>query len=230
MNPVRPQPVRLLHVEDDPGQRLLTAHLLATVPEYDFSITPAESEADAIIEFRREPAGFVLLDYQLTEGNGLSCLKKLRRLDPLVPIVAISGVATPEIAAELLHAGADDYLTKEDLTDERLARTVRASLALVEGCRRQGNDTDRRLTWGPDVEAAFRRLCQRFSGLGAELLVEFAACERAARDERLSPEHVQRLFDTVCVDYPADTGPLVLRPLLLELLVRLDAEDPGSRG
>jgi hypothetical protein len=35
-----------------------------------------------------------------------------RALDPIVPVVAVSGVATPEIAAELVRAGADTTSTK----------------------------------------------------------------------------------------------------------------------
>src|SRR3954470_2405976 len=100
--------IRLLHVEDDAIQRkLLHAHL-KQLPDLQFEVMPADSEDDAIATLGR---GFdlVLLDYHLNQGNGLSCLRRIRQRDPHIPIIAISGVATPEIAAELLEAGADDY-------------------------------------------------------------------------------------------------------------------------
>jgi DNA-binding response OmpR family regulator len=78
---------------------------------------------------------FVILDYRLRQGNGLHCLKELRRRDQIVPIIAISGFATPEIADDLLQAGADDYITKRELTGGELAHRVRAAVARADASR-----------------------------------------------------------------------------------------------
>src|SRR5262245_48660140 len=98
--------IRLLHVEDDAIQRrLLQAHL-AKLRDLRFDVTAAESEDEAIRKLTTD-VDLVLLDYHLAEGNGLACLKRIRFSDAHLPIIAISGVATAEIAAELLEAGAD---------------------------------------------------------------------------------------------------------------------------
>ena len=54
-----------------------------------------------------------------------------------MPIIAISGVATPEIAAELLQVGADDFISKKDLSGDVLARSVREALARADAWRRR---------------------------------------------------------------------------------------------
>src|SRR4051794_23674739 len=119
--------IRLLHVEDDEAQRRIAAHHLARMPEYVFAIACVDGEEAAVETFRRDGAEFVLLDYQLMEGDGLSCLRRLRQLDAQVPIVAVSGTASTETAAELLYAGADDYLSKQDLRSDVLARSIRVA-------------------------------------------------------------------------------------------------------
>jgi DNA-binding response OmpR family regulator len=127
--------ISLLHVEDDVMQRKLVQHHLGVIEEYHFDVHFADSEEVALEIFDRGGTEFVILDYQLRQGNGLNCLKVVRERDPIVPVIAISGVATPEIALELLRAGADDYLSKPDLTSARLARSIREALLRTDACR-----------------------------------------------------------------------------------------------
>ncbi len=88
-------PTRVLHVEDDGIQRALVAQYLTTPGEAKYVVTGVESEDEAVDTFRSGGVDLVILDYQLAQGNGLSCLRQLRQLDPLVPVIALSGVATP---------------------------------------------------------------------------------------------------------------------------------------
>jgi DNA-binding response OmpR family regulator len=80
---------------------------------------------------------FVFLDYNLHQGNGLQCLKALRMRDPIVPIIAISGMATAEVSGDLVAAGADDYINKRDLTTAVLAHSLRDSLRLADAWRKR---------------------------------------------------------------------------------------------
>src|SRR5688500_346218 len=108
-----PRPIKLLHIEDDPTQQVLIEHFLQGMGEFKFDIIYAESEDDAVNEFKRGGIDFILLDYHLSEGDGLGCLRRIRQVDPIVPVVVVSGLATPEITAELLRFGADDYIPKQ---------------------------------------------------------------------------------------------------------------------
>ena len=108
--------IKILHVEDEESQRRLFAHHLRSMDDFQFEIHYADAEEDALAVFESGGVEFVILDYNLREGNGLHCLRELRYPDQVVPIIAISGVATAEIATDLITAGADDYISKQDLT------------------------------------------------------------------------------------------------------------------
>jgi CheY-like chemotaxis protein len=219
------RPVKLLHVEDNQTQHVLLAGLLRALSEYDFAVTRATTEEAAVAEFRRGGYEFVLLDYQLDEGDGLSCLRRLRALDALVPIVAVSGMATAEVADDLLRSGADDYVNKLELTFEGFARSVREALARSAAFRRRLGGAAERPA-GPAGEA-FRQLCQAFaSALGADFTARLDAFEAAARAAGLTEEGLRREFEEVCAAWPEDGRPRrALRPLLLELFLRLYGTD-----
>jgi DNA-binding response OmpR family regulator len=128
-------PTRVLHVEDDRIQRALIVHYLAMPDEHKYLVTGVESEDQAVDTFRRGGVDLVILVYQLAQGDGLNCLRQLRRLDAIVPVIAVSGMATPAIAAELIEAGADDYLSKQSMDRQILAESIEIALARAQGIR-----------------------------------------------------------------------------------------------
>jgi DNA-binding response OmpR family regulator len=127
--------IKLLHVEDDAAQQILVGHYLKSLSEFHFDVHYVDNEEEAVAEFSRGDVEFVLLDYHLAAGDGLSCLRRLRQRDILVPIVVISGMATPEVTAELLRFGADDYLPKRDLNSSVLGQSIRTAYRRAEGWR-----------------------------------------------------------------------------------------------
>ena len=128
-------PTRVLHVEDDRIQRALVVHYLTVPEEHKYVVTGVESEDEAVDTFRRGGVDLVILDYQLAQGDGLNCLRQLRRLDAIVPVITVSGVATPAIAAELIEAGADDYLSKESMDKQILSESIEAAMVRAQGVR-----------------------------------------------------------------------------------------------
>jgi DNA-binding NarL/FixJ family response regulator len=128
--------IRVLHIEDDHFQRRVLTHLLKEIDEFEFEIACAESERGGLDLFDIQGADLVILDYRLTEGDGLHCLKELRCRDPNVPIIAVSGEASPSIARELVECGADDYLDKKELAGHVLARSVRDVLSRWDAWQR----------------------------------------------------------------------------------------------
>ena len=127
--------ILLLHVEDDRIQQALVAHQLAALTDYRFETTVATSEDEALALFAGGGFELVIMDYQLIRGNGLSCLHHIREIDPIVPIIAVSAVATDDVAADLISAGADDYLAKQTLDSKTLGQSVRNVLTRAQAFR-----------------------------------------------------------------------------------------------
>jgi two-component system, OmpR family, response regulator RegX3 len=129
--------IKLLHVEDEISQHRLLAHYLLFIDEFQFDILYAEAEENALNFFDRGGAELVILDYDIRHGNGSHCLEELRRREQIVPIIAVSMRATAEITADLLRAGADDYIGKYDVTNDTLPRILRETLARADVWRRR---------------------------------------------------------------------------------------------
>ena len=221
-----PRTIHVLHIEDDAIQQLCVAHHLAAMAEFHFGITCVASEDEAVEAFPRRRTDLVILDYQLSQGNGLSCLRKLRQRDATVPIVAVSGVATPEIAGELLHAGADEYLHKHTLDSDVLARSVRHILARTEALRHGAvaGDVNQRAR----IETLVRQVCETFrSSVRPEFFQQLDDLEAAAFQANLNAKDVQCMFSAACAElgsfHSADRTAYErrLRPVVLEILVRL---------
>jgi DNA-binding NtrC family response regulator len=70
----------------------------------------------------------VVLDHGLPDGDGIGVLVRLRKQNPAVPVIMLTGLNDAETAVRALRAGADDYLTKP-FELERLFRVIQ------EACR-----------------------------------------------------------------------------------------------
>jgi CheY-like chemotaxis protein len=222
--------IRLLHVEDDAIQRRLIQAHFAKLGTFKFEITPVESENEAIDKMK---GGYdmVLLDYHLMQGNGLNCLRRIRQLDAHIPIIAISGVATPEIAAELLEAGADDYFSKDGFEPEVFSRSVRAALARADAWKAHAPDVDTGIM--SEIVGAFQSLSADFVKFADPSFVRgLDRLETAARKVNLTFAQLMRIFESVCdrLSHGKDPTHLkrLLRPVLLEMVLRL-FEEPPSR-
>jgi CheY-like chemotaxis protein len=226
--------VRVLHVEDNEDQQHLIAAHLAQLPDFAFQVTAVASEDDAV---RRFPSGFglVILDYQLENGDGLSCVRRLRMQDPIVPIIAVAGSAVPETAAALLKAGADDFISKRELSTENLGQSLRSALVRSDGLRERA--AKRQSTH--DLMRGFcTELCDAFlAGNPSRWLQRLDEFETVVRMKKLNGLQIQALFEKASQDRPSsvpskDGSPVspVLRPLLLEVLYRLSGQEAlGSK-
>jgi DNA-binding response OmpR family regulator len=218
--------VALLHVEDDPMQQRIIAHHLKAIPEYAFAITAVASEELAMACFQKTKIDLVLLDYQLVQGNGMHLLGRLRELDPITPIIAISGVATSEIAAELVLAGADDYFNKGDLKSGGLGTSIRSSLRRADAVRKTiaSRSSDELNRLAPQMASLCAEYARR---IGVDFLGRLDVVAQEMKRTAISVDELKRIHDNAASQIEAAVGvdqnrmKLLARPLLLELLVRV---------
>ena len=90
----------------------------------DFEVTGAFS-ADEAFE-RIDSVDVVVLDVLMPGKDGITALREIKRTNPLVEVIMLTGNATVESAIEGLKIGAYDYLMKPTETKDLIAKIVLA--------------------------------------------------------------------------------------------------------
>ncbi len=128
--------LRLLVVEDDTVVRMLFGMQLERVEVLEATRV---HEAPGIVETSRPDA--ILVDQRLPDGDGLDLVRLLRifRASRATPIVLMTAGHDEELRAEVLAAGADDYLAKP-LDPPSVEMLLRRLLLLDAGARRRRRD------------------------------------------------------------------------------------------
>jgi CheY-like chemotaxis protein len=122
--------LRVLVVDDDQVDRMAFRRILARTG-VRAEVSDAAGVLEAIDRLAASPFDCVFLDYNLPDGDGLTFLRGVRAAGISTPVVILTGETSEELSIELLVSGAADFISKEDLTAERLS----ASLAKVRGAR-----------------------------------------------------------------------------------------------
>jgi len=119
--------VRLLVVEDNPADVVLTRRLLESASTHSFEISDAATLSAAFEELRRG-VDAVLLDLNLPDSQDLVTLQRLRAEHPSVPIIVVTGLDDRQKAVEALSNGANDYFVKEKFDVRLLTRAILRAL------------------------------------------------------------------------------------------------------
>ena len=122
--------MRVLMVEDNPGDvRLLREHLIGNcgVPQV-FQLVDVDRLAPALESLDKASFDAVLLDLSLPDSQGIDTLKKVHAAKPGMPIVVMTSLDDEVLGLQLLHAGAQDYLVKGEVTASLLRRSLRYAI------------------------------------------------------------------------------------------------------
>jgi two-component system OmpR family response regulator len=131
--------IRVFIVDDDPVFcKAMEQYLMNEIP--DVQLHTFHNGEACLHELSLQP-DVVLLDYRLDAEfeyawDGLQILKKMRSLDPDLPVVFLSSQENVETAMECVNEGALDYLVKNDQVFEKvkdILLAARDELAEEEG-------------------------------------------------------------------------------------------------
>ena len=124
----RDGPIKVLLLEDNPGDAVLFQTMLsATIPQ-SFEIEHVTHLSAARERLRDGDVDVALLDLSLPDSRGLETFYTARDEAPHVPIVVLSGSGSEDLAIEAVQAGAQDYLVKGEINDRMLTRSIRYAI------------------------------------------------------------------------------------------------------
>lgn len=117
--------VRVLLVEDDEDDYVLTRDLLAEGFGARFSVVWASSRAHGLQRLTEGAFDVALLDYNLGNETGIDLLREARARGCRTPVIMLTGQDDRATDLNAMHAGAADYLVKGRVTGDMLERAIR---------------------------------------------------------------------------------------------------------
>jgi DNA-binding NtrC family response regulator len=120
-----PEQQKIFLVDDDPFCLILMEHVLRSsgYPK----VSAFESGAACLDALTEEP-DIIFLDQVMDSVSGTDTLKAIKRFNPDIYVVFVSGQQQVEVAVESLKFGAFDYIVK----DEQLATKIAAVLVKIQ--------------------------------------------------------------------------------------------------
>lgn len=120
--------IRTLLVEDNPADKRLVQEGLRGMGPSGYDIECADHLATAVDQLQAGGFDVVLLDLSLPDSSGIETLNRVRRQEPRVPIVVLTGLVDEEAALNSLNQGAQDYLLKGEFSGDLLDRAIRYAI------------------------------------------------------------------------------------------------------
>ncbi|MDJ0936097.1 MAG: sigma-54 dependent transcriptional regulator [Kiloniellales bacterium] len=137
----------ILIVDDEADIRMLITGIL---DDEGYETREASNSTETLDEIRKRRPDLVILDVWLqnSELDGIEVLTKLKRVDPTLPVVIISGHGTIGTAVQAIKLGAYDFIEKPFKSDRLLLVVERA----LEAAELRSENEELRLRVGPDSE------------------------------------------------------------------------------
>ena len=123
-----PQVIRILLIEDNPGDaRLMKEYLPRNLP-FELDIIHCELLERALATLARRTFDLVLCDLFLPDSMGFPTFEKVRAAAGEAAIVVLSGWEDQAQVEAALAAGARDYISKANLDGLKLVRLLRETV------------------------------------------------------------------------------------------------------
>src|SRR5687768_12434736 len=106
------KPIRILLVDDDEDDYLLTRELLSEAGGKKFKLDWAKNFKAGLEAIKSCGHDAYLLDYQLGAKNGVELVREALAAGCKNPLILLTGVGDHAVAMQALDAGASDYLIK----------------------------------------------------------------------------------------------------------------------
>ncbi|APW64277.1 hybrid sensor histidine kinase/response regulator [Paludisphaera borealis] len=175
--------IRLLLVDDDEDDYVLTRDLLADIPDIRFELDWISDAETALEEMARGRHDLHLIDYSLGRLDGLGLIHAAVARGCTTPMILLTGLGDRTIDIGAMRAGAADFLEKWHLDARLLERSIRYSLQEKE----HADDLERR------VRERTTELARTNVALEAQIAERIRAEEALRAADRRKDEYLSTL-------------------------------------
>ncbi|MBC7188383.1 MAG: response regulator [Calditrichaeota bacterium] len=219
------EPYKVLLVEDNPGDARLVEIALSEPGPVPFRLERVGLLSAALRRLEKEKFDVVLLDLSLPDSQGLDTVVAVRKQNPEVPVVVLTGLDDERSSVDALHMGAQDYLVKGTATGETLRRTIRYAVERrkilddLKALRENGQDNEMSLR---AALAAYRQMLNGKSAIFED--VDQPLKERKPR----FLEDIAELYAELMEAYLGNGAQKSADPRMTHLVMRLREESAGA--
>ena len=120
--------IKMLLIEDNPGDARLIRVALAEIAELQFEFTQRESLVQACELLAKDKPDIILLDLGLPDSQGLETVRRVRAVASEVPLVVLTVLDDSDLAVGSLREGAQDYLVKRQIGGASLWHAIQYAM------------------------------------------------------------------------------------------------------
>ena len=171
--------IRILFVEDIPADAELIWKEISK-NKINFKKLLVDNKEEYISALESFDPELIISDYSLPQFDGMSALLLKNEMAPTVPFILVTGSINEEVAVEVMKAGADDYVIKQNLS--RLGTAITQALKKREIIKSKAKIEDE-LRLSENIFTSFMEFCP----------VYFFFKDNEARPIRLSKNYEEML-------------------------------------
>jgi len=120
------QDLKILSIEDDKMYFSMLKKMLNNLGMTEVSQAMNVKEAKTLLT--KNTYALALLVYKLPDGDAFDLLRFMKGQDIQVPVVVLTGQGNEAIASKAIQTGAYDYLSKENINESSLSRSINTTL------------------------------------------------------------------------------------------------------
>lgn len=106
--------IRALVADDFPHMQTALVNCLKSVPGVTVVATALNGQ-EALDQASKQTLELAVVDLQMPVMDGFRLMRELRRAYPAIRLVAVSGHNSPAVTSEAMAAGADVFVSKNEL-------------------------------------------------------------------------------------------------------------------
>ena len=130
---MKKQPIKILLVEDNPGDARSILEMLNENDNPHYDIFQTSRLDDGIKILVKDHFDLILLDLCLHDSEGMDTFNIMKYNAPDLPIIVLTGLKEDIFAVSAVGRGAQDYLVKDKINSKLLENSIENAMKVSSG-------------------------------------------------------------------------------------------------